>query len=130
MRGNCRNISSDVDPYALDEGLVPCQELYTPVCFFNTNAHKVTVEHVPSKNGRFELEGEYPIPGVPGMGSKIVLDFLDPGGRHRETVLNRSGQEYAPRARDRAYRGLDRGCSQSSGFLPSWGLWVEWAGAA
>ena len=60
--------------------------------FLNTNTQKVTVTHVPSRNGRFEPEGEYAIPGVPGMGSKIVLDFLDPGGRHRETVPNRSGQ--------------------------------------
>src|ERR1700693_4517399 len=80
MRGNCGNISSAVSPYVLDKGLVPCQELYTPVRFLNTNAQKVTVAHVPSRNCRFEPEGEYAIPGVPGMGSKIVLDFLDPGG--------------------------------------------------
>ena len=80
MRGNCGNISSAVGPYALDEGLVACQEPYTPVRFLNTNTQKVTVAHVPSRNGRFEPEGEYAIPGVPGMGSKIVLDFLDPGG--------------------------------------------------
>ena len=80
MRGNCGNISSAVGPYALDEGLVASQESYTPVRFLNTNTQKVTVAHVPSRNGRFEPEGEYAIPGVPGMGSKIVLDFLDPGG--------------------------------------------------
>ncbi len=80
MRGNCGNISAAVGPYAIDEGLVPCQEPMTQVRFLNTNTQKVTVAHVPTRNGRFEPEGEYVIPGVPGTGSKIVLDFLDPGG--------------------------------------------------
>src|ERR1700726_1472092 len=80
MRGNCGNISAAVGPYAIDEGLVACQEPVTRVRFLNTNTQKVIVAHVPTRNGRFEPEGEYTIPGVPGTGSKIVLDFLDPGG--------------------------------------------------
>jgi 2-methylaconitate cis-trans-isomerase PrpF len=80
MRGNCGNISAAVGPYAIDEGLVPCQESVTRVRFLNTNTQKVIVVHVPTRNGRFEPEGDYTIPGVPGTGSKIVLDFLDPGG--------------------------------------------------
>src|SRR5438552_14357786 len=80
MRGNCGNISAAVGPYAIDEGLVACQEPVTRVRFLNTNTQKVIVAHVPTRNGRFEPEGEYAIPGVPGTGSKIVLDFLDPGG--------------------------------------------------
>src|SRR5437660_9456742 len=31
MRGNCGNISAAVGPYAIDEGLVPCQEPMTQV---------------------------------------------------------------------------------------------------
>src|SRR5438876_2593394 len=80
MRGNCGNISAAVGPYAIDEGLVPCEEPLTQVRFLNTNTQKVIVAHVPTRNGRFEPEGNYTIPGVPGTGSKIVLDFLDPGG--------------------------------------------------
>ena len=80
MRGNCCNISAAVGPYASDEGLVPCQESLTQVRFLNTNTQKVIVAHVPTRNGRYEPEGDYAIPGVPGAGSKIVLDFLDPGG--------------------------------------------------
>ncbi len=80
MRGNCGNISAAVGPYAIDEGLVACQEPVTRVRFLNTNTQKVIVAHVPTRNGRFEPEGEYIIPGVPGTGSKIVLDFLEPGG--------------------------------------------------
>jgi 2-methylaconitate cis-trans-isomerase PrpF len=80
MRGNCGNISAAVGPYAIDEGLVACQEPLTEVRFLNTNTQKVIVAHVPTRNGRFDPEGDYAIPGVPGTGSKIVLDFLDPGG--------------------------------------------------
>src|SRR6266566_9181831 len=80
MRGNCGNISAAVGPYAIDEGLVACQEPYTQVRFLNTNTQKVTVAHVPTRNGRFKPEGDYALPGVPGTGSKIVLDFLEPGG--------------------------------------------------
>jgi len=80
MRGNCGNISAAVGPYAIDEGLVAGQEPVTRVRFLNTNTQKVIVAHVPTRNGRFEPEGEYTIPGVPGTGSKIVLDFLEPGG--------------------------------------------------
>ncbi len=80
MRGNCGNISSAVGPYAIDEGLVACQEPVTQVRFLNTNTQKVMVAHVPTRNGRFEPEGDYAIAGVPGTASKIVLDFLDPGG--------------------------------------------------
>jgi 2-methylaconitate isomerase len=79
-RGNCGNISAAVGPYAIDEGLVPCQEPLTQVRFLNTNTQKVTVAHVPTRNGRYEPEGDYSISGVPGTGSKVVLDFLDPGG--------------------------------------------------
>ncbi len=46
MRGNCGNISSAVGPYAIDEGLVPCQEPVTEVRFLNTNTQKVIVAHV------------------------------------------------------------------------------------
>src|SRR6266513_2455355 len=61
MRGNCGNISAAVGPYAIDEGLVAGQEPVTRVRFLNTNTQKVIVAHVPTRNGRFEPEGEYTI---------------------------------------------------------------------
>src|SRR5436309_15516080 len=79
MRGNCGNISAAVGPYAIDEGLVPCQEPLTQVRFLNTNTGKVTVAHVDRRNGRFEPEGEYALAGMPWPALKIVLGFLDPG---------------------------------------------------
>src|SRR5438128_1122515 len=80
MRGNCGNISSAIGPYAIDEGLIACQGPLTQVRFLNTNTGKVIVAHVPTRDGRFEPEGDFAIPGVPGTSSKLVLDLLDPAG--------------------------------------------------
>jgi 2-methylaconitate cis-trans-isomerase PrpF len=79
-RGNCGNISSAVGPFAVDEGLVAAVEPTTPVRFLNTNTGKVIVAHVPTADGRFNPEGDLEIPGVPGTGARVQLDYLDPGG--------------------------------------------------
>ena len=79
-RGNCGNISGAVGPFAVDEGYVQPTEPITDVAFLNTNTNKVIVAHVPTRNGQFDEEGEFAIDGIPGTGSKIVLDYLDPGG--------------------------------------------------
>lgn len=79
-RGNCGNISSAVGPFAVDEGLVAAAEPTTPVRFLNTNTDKVIVAHVPTAGGCFNPEGELEIPGVPGTGARVQLDYLNPGG--------------------------------------------------
>ncbi|MBI2863240.1 MAG: hypothetical protein HYX94_01595 [Chloroflexi bacterium] len=79
-RGNCGNISGAVGPYAVDEGFVPAGEPVTDVRFLNTNTNKVVVAHVPTSDGRFQEEGDFAIDGIPGTASKVVLDYLDPGG--------------------------------------------------
>jgi len=47
---------------------------------FNTNTQKYILEHVPVKDGKVNYEGDFNIAGVNASGSKIRLDFLDPGG--------------------------------------------------
>lgn len=79
-RGNCGNISSAVGPFAVDEGLVTPTEPVTPVRFLNLNTGKQIVAHVPTTDGRFDPVGDFAIPGVPGTGSRIRLDYLNPGG--------------------------------------------------
>ncbi len=86
-RGNCGNISSAVGPYAVDEGMVAAQEPETEVRFLNTNTDKVIIAHVPTRGGQFDEEGDFSISGVPGTGSKIVLDYLDPGGAVTGSLL-------------------------------------------
>ena len=79
-RGNCGNLSSAVGPFAVDEGLVTPTEPVTTVRFLNTNTNKVIVAHVPTRDGRFDPVGDFELPGVPGTGSRLQLDYLDPSG--------------------------------------------------
>lgn len=79
-RGNCGNISSAVGPFAVDEGLVTPTDPITLVTFLNLNTNKVIVAHVPTRDGKFDPIGDMVLPGVPGTGSRIQLDFLNPAG--------------------------------------------------
>lgn len=79
-RGNCGNISSAVGPFAVDEGLVTATDPITIVKFLNTNTNKVIVAHVPTRDGRFDPIGDFELPGIPGTGSQLKLDYLNPGG--------------------------------------------------
>jgi hypothetical protein len=79
-RGNCGNISSAVGPFAVDEGLVEAADPVTLVRFLNVNTNKVIVAHVPTRDGRFDPVGDFELPGVPGTGARIQLDYVEPGG--------------------------------------------------
>lgn len=78
--GNCGNISSAVGPYAIDEGLVRTADPLTTVRIWQTNTQKRIIAHVPTAGGMHLVEGDYAIDGVPGTGSMIVLEFIEPGG--------------------------------------------------
>ena len=78
--GNCGNISSAVGPFAIDSGLVPATEGETVVRIHNTNTGKIIIAHVPVRDGRTLRHGDYAIPGVPGTGARVDLEFTDPAG--------------------------------------------------
>jgi 2-methylaconitate isomerase len=78
--GNCGNCSSSVGPFAIDERLVPVTDGETVVRIHNTNTKKLIVAHVPVVDGDAAIHGDFELPGVPGRGARIALDFLDPGG--------------------------------------------------
>lgn len=78
--GNCGNCTGAVGPFAIDEGLVPAVEPETVVRLHNTNTRKLVVARVPVVDGEAAVAGDLELPGVPGKGARIVLDFLDPGG--------------------------------------------------
>ncbi|KAA9159366.1 PrpF protein [Amycolatopsis acidicola] len=73
--GNCGNISSGVGPFAIDEGLVPAVEGVTEVRIHNTNTDKILVAHVPVADGKAKVDGDFALPGVPGTGAEIVMDW-------------------------------------------------------
>ena len=86
-RGNCGNLSSAVGPFAIDQGLVKAVEPYTTVRIFNTNTKKILIAKVPVKGSKVITEGDYQIPGVPGKGAKITLEFVEPGGSVTGKIL-------------------------------------------
>ena len=86
--GNCGNCSSSVGPFAIDEGLVaaPADGVAT-VRIHNTNTKKIIVAHVPVARGEAAVEGDFELPGVPGRGARIALDFVEPGGARTGKLL-------------------------------------------
>ena len=86
-RGSCGNMSSAVGPFAVDEGLVTATDPVTTVRVLNVNTSKVIVAHVPTRNGRFCPVGDFAVPGVPGTGARIELEYLDPGGSVTGSLL-------------------------------------------
>lgn len=78
--GNCGNCSSAVGPFAIDEGLVTPAGSPATVRIHNTNTRKRIVAHVPLEDGMAAVTGDFELPGVPGRGARITLDFLEPGG--------------------------------------------------
>jgi 2-methylaconitate cis-trans-isomerase PrpF len=85
--GNCGNISSGVGPFAIDEGLVKVQEPETLVRIYNTNTKKILKAYVATENGKSVYTGDYSIDGVPGTGSKILLDYSGTGGTLTGNIL-------------------------------------------
>jgi len=78
--GNCGNISSAVGPFAIDEGLVSAVEPITRVRIHNTNTGKILEAEVEVIDGRAKDTGDCRIAGVPGTGSKIMLNFAGTAG--------------------------------------------------
>lgn len=73
--GNCGNISAGVGPFAVDEGLVAVHEGVTSVRIYNTNTNKVLIAEVPVTGGAAAVEGDYVVPGVPGTGAEIRMNW-------------------------------------------------------
>lgn len=78
--GNCGNTSAAVGPFALLRGLIEPIEPITKVRIYNTNTKKMILAEFEVRNGQFLSEGNFTIDGVPGSGSKILLDFIGSGG--------------------------------------------------
>jgi 2-methylaconitate cis-trans-isomerase PrpF len=86
-RSLCGNITSAVGAYAIYEGLVPAIEPVTTIKIHNTNLKRTLRVEVPVAQGRPVEEGDYEIPGVPGTGAPIFVDFADTAGAATGTLL-------------------------------------------
>ncbi len=100
--GNCGNISSGVGPFAIDEGIVQPISPSTRVRIHNTNTDKILIADVPVIGGRAAVQGDASIPGVPGTGAPITMDWkgttgsaghgLLPTGNATDTITLESGK--------------------------------------
>lgn len=84
---NCGNISAGVGPFAIDNGLVDATGPVTEVRIFNTNTSKVLIAHVPVNGKRARVHGDFAIPGVPGSGAEIFMDYRATTGAKTGRVL-------------------------------------------
>lgn len=101
---NCGNISSAVAPFAIDEGLVDITEPVTTVRIYNTNTDKMLVSKVQVKDGKARVQGDCIVPGVPGTGAEILMDYagtigaktgkLLPTGQIVDTVTLEDGRVF------------------------------------
>ena len=78
--GTCGNMLAGVGPFAILRGLVPAVEPETVVRIHATNTGQVITARVPVLDGLPAIEGTCRIPGVPGTGARIGLDFGDCAG--------------------------------------------------
>ncbi|MEX2643403.1 MAG: PrpF domain-containing protein [Acetobacterales bacterium] len=79
-RSLCGNLTSGVGAYALWERLVEPVEPVTSVRIYNTNLDRMLTVDVPVKDGVPQEAGDYAIPGVPGTGARLQVDFADTAG--------------------------------------------------
>ena len=76
----CGNISSAVGAFAVYEGMVQPTAPITVVRAFNTNLNRMLTIEVPVEDGRLSERGDFVVPGVPGSGARILVDFAETAG--------------------------------------------------
>ncbi len=76
----CGNISAAVGHYAIESGIVPPVEGITRVRTWNTNLKRLLTIEVPVRDGKPVGLGTYRVPGVPGSGARVLIDFSDTAG--------------------------------------------------
>jgi 2-methylaconitate isomerase len=84
---NCGNLSAAVGPFAVDEGICRRPDGEALVRIHNTNTGKVIEARFPVRGGRSLVDGDLRIPGVPGTGAPVRLDFLQPAGSRTSGLL-------------------------------------------
>lgn len=76
----CGNISAAVGAFAIREGYVRAIEPFTKVRVYNSNLSRILTIEVPVRGTEPLEEGDYAVPGVPGTGARILIDFSDTAG--------------------------------------------------
>ena len=78
---NCGNISAGVPVFALMKNMVPgVKDSLNTIRVYSTNTKKMMYLTVDVLNGEARVDGDCVMDGVPGTGSKILVDFREQGG--------------------------------------------------
>lgn len=93
---NCGNMSSAVGQFAIEEGILTGFDGDATIRMYNTNTSTCVHSHFTIENGQAVAQGDFEVPGVPGTGAPVRLDFIDPArvtgkgllptGKIRETI--------------------------------------------
>jgi hypothetical protein len=76
---NCGNLSTAVGPFAIEEGLISVgPDGERRVRLRNLNTGVLIHARVQVRDGGYEPEGSFELPGVAGLGSRVALDYLSP----------------------------------------------------
>lgn len=75
---NCGNMSSSVGPFAVEDRIFPVPDGQAVIRMYNTNTDICVHSTFMVENGCAVLQGDMEVPGVPGSGAPVQLDFMDP----------------------------------------------------
>lgn len=78
--GNCGNLTTAVGPFSILRGLVETRDPVTTVHLLNMNTGTHIDTNVYTNNGDVVAEGELQVSGVPGTGSPVSSEYLNPSG--------------------------------------------------
>ena len=87
FRSLCGNLTSGVGAFAIWDSLVRPVPPMTLVRVYNTNLDSILIVEVPVSDGRPLESGDFVIPGVPGSGAKIQVDFANTAGTSAGALL-------------------------------------------
>jgi 2-methylaconitate isomerase len=78
---NCGNIAAGVPVFALMKNMVPgVKDGLNTIRVYSTNTKKMMYLTVDVLNGEARVDGDCEMDGVPGTGSKVLVDFREQGG--------------------------------------------------
>lgn len=78
--GNCGNMLAAVGPFGILRGLIAPKEGINRIRIYTTNTDQVVQACFEVKNGAPCVDGTTIVPGVPGSGANIAIDFGDCAG--------------------------------------------------
>lgn len=90
--GNCGNMSAAVGPFAWNEKMLGSRDYNmrdgeVEVMIYQTNTRKFIRSRFSVVGGQAKVDGNTQIDGVSGMGTGVVLDFLNPEGSKTSGLL-------------------------------------------